>query len=84
MPSRRDFLKGLVGATVSLQTAPAKRREVFVGKRRVKVVDVQVAVCFIIVHDAVQLRFGDMRLERQPQPNTGRNGGEGIAFLCSR
>src|SRR5262249_47592259 len=40
MPSRRDFLKGLVAATVSLQSAPAKRREVFVGKRRVKVVDV--------------------------------------------
>jgi len=40
MVSRRDFVKGLVGATVSFQSAPAKRREVFIGKRRVKVVDV--------------------------------------------
>ena len=40
MPSRRDFLKGVAAATVSLQTAPTKRREVFIGKRRVKVVDI--------------------------------------------
>src|SRR5215467_14174111 len=40
MPNRRDFLKGLVGATVSLQAVPAKRREVSIGKRRVKIVDV--------------------------------------------
>src|SRR5262245_9153996 len=40
MPSRRDFMKGLAGATVALQGVPAKRREVFIGKRRVKVVDI--------------------------------------------
>src|SRR5215471_16901561 len=40
MPKRRAFLKGLVGATVSLQAVPAKRREISIGKRRVKVVDV--------------------------------------------
>src|SRR5512138_2860755 len=40
MPSRRDFLKSLAGAAVALQAVPAKRREVFVGKKRVKVVDV--------------------------------------------
>src|SRR5437667_5148938 len=44
MPDRRDFLKTVAGATagtfVSRQNTPAKRREVFIGKRRVKVVDV--------------------------------------------
>jgi aminocarboxymuconate-semialdehyde decarboxylase len=41
MPSRRDFLKSVAGATFSLQAAsPSKRREVLVGKRRVKVVDI--------------------------------------------
>src|SRR5215471_6419668 len=40
MASRRHFLKSLAGATLSLQAVPTKRREVFVGKRRVKVVDI--------------------------------------------
>src|SRR2546426_1058287 len=41
MPNRRDFLKSVAGATLSLQAVPtAKRREVFIGKRRVKVVDI--------------------------------------------
>ena len=40
MPNRRDFLKSVAGATFSLQAAPPKRREVSIGKRRVKVVDV--------------------------------------------
>ena len=40
MPSRRDFLKSVAGGAIALQTAPAKRREVFVGKRRAKVVDI--------------------------------------------
>jgi aminocarboxymuconate-semialdehyde decarboxylase len=40
MNNRRDFLKSLAGATLSLQAAPQKRREVFVGKRRAKVVDI--------------------------------------------
>ncbi len=40
MPNRRDFLRALAGATVSLQANPARRREVFIGKRRAKVVDV--------------------------------------------
>ncbi len=39
MPNRRDFLKTLAIAPF-LQTAAAKRREVFIGKRRVKVIDV--------------------------------------------
>src|SRR5262245_32771629 len=38
MPNRRDFLKSFAAATL-LQAAPAKRREVFIGKKRVKVVD---------------------------------------------
>src|SRR5438552_16537629 len=40
MPSRRDFLKSVAGAALSLQAVPPQRREVFVGKRRVKVIDV--------------------------------------------
>ena len=40
MTNRRDFLKSVAGAALSLQATPAKRREVFIGKRRVKVVDV--------------------------------------------
>src|SRR5215831_2162917 len=40
MPNRRDFLKSVAGATLSLQAIPTKRREVFIGKRRIKVVDV--------------------------------------------
>jgi aminocarboxymuconate-semialdehyde decarboxylase len=40
MSSRRDFLKGVIAAGLSFQAAPARRREVFVGKRRVKVVDI--------------------------------------------
>src|SRR5262245_46170742 len=39
MPNRRDFLKSFAAATL-LQAAPAKRREVLIGKRRVKVVDI--------------------------------------------
>jgi len=40
MPNRRDFLKTVAGAAIAIQTAPAKRREVFIGKRRIKVVDI--------------------------------------------
>jgi aminocarboxymuconate-semialdehyde decarboxylase len=40
MPNRRDFLKTLAAAPVVFQTNPTKRREVFIGKRRVKVVDI--------------------------------------------
>ena len=55
MPGRRDFLRAVAGATAgtfivgrgfaharvpSLQASLTKRREVFIGKRRVKVVDI--------------------------------------------
>src|SRR5262249_54039981 len=40
MVSCRGFVKGFVCGTVSFSKAPARRREVFIGKRRVKVVDV--------------------------------------------
>src|SRR6266705_1903690 len=55
MPGRRDFLKAVAGTTAgtfivgrgfaharvpSLQASLTKRREVFIGKRRVKVVDI--------------------------------------------
>jgi len=40
MTNRRDFLKSVAGAAISFQATPAKRREVFIRKRRVKVVDI--------------------------------------------
>src|SRR6266481_4810933 len=45
MPNRRDFLKTAASATAGVfvlpfQATPAKRREVFIGKRRIKTVDV--------------------------------------------
>ncbi len=45
MPNRRDFLKTAASATAGafvlpFQATPAKRREVFIGKRRIKTVDV--------------------------------------------
>ncbi|HYR91424.1 MAG TPA: amidohydrolase family protein [Terriglobia bacterium] len=45
MPNRRDFLKTAASATAGafvlpFQAVPAKRREVFIGKRRIKTVDV--------------------------------------------
>ncbi len=41
MASRRDFIKAAAGTFVfGLQNPPAKRREVLIGKRRIKVVDI--------------------------------------------
>jgi aminocarboxymuconate-semialdehyde decarboxylase len=40
MSNRRDFLKSIAGGAIAIQAAPARRREVFIGKRRIKVVDI--------------------------------------------
>jgi aminocarboxymuconate-semialdehyde decarboxylase len=40
MLNRREFLKTAAAGALSLQGIPSKRREVFIGKRRVKVVDI--------------------------------------------
>ena len=70
MPSRRDFFKTVAGATAGMlvldrdparagirpaQTAPARRREVFVGGRRIKVVDVH---CHSVVPDVAEVVKG--------------------------
>src|ERR1700681_471572 len=70
MPNRRDFFKAIATATAGvvvadrgfadaralpLQGAPARRREVFVGSRRVKVVDVH---CHCIVPEVAEVVKG--------------------------
>jgi len=70
MPNRRDFVKAVATATAGvvvadrrfadarvppLQGAPARRREVFVGSRRVKVVDVH---CHCIVPEVADVVKG--------------------------
>jgi aminocarboxymuconate-semialdehyde decarboxylase len=40
MPSRREFLKAAAGAALSTQAVAPRRREVLIGKRRIKVIDV--------------------------------------------
>jgi aminocarboxymuconate-semialdehyde decarboxylase len=69
MPNRRDFLKTVAGATAGMfvagrrlagaglqapQATPVKRREVFVGGRRVKVVDVHAHCVIPEVRDLVK------------------------------
>src|SRR6267378_6581086 len=70
MPNRRDFFKTVAGATAgafvldrsaagaaarSLQATPARRREVSVGGRRVKVVDVH---CHCVVPEVAEVVKG--------------------------
>jgi aminocarboxymuconate-semialdehyde decarboxylase len=68
MPDRRDFFKAVATATAGLivaddgfarvlpvQNAPARRREVFVGSRRVKVVDVH---CHCVVPEVAEIVKG--------------------------
>src|SRR5438034_10413557 len=70
MPNRRDFFKTVAGATAgafvldrsaadtaarSLQATPARRREVMVGGRRVKVIDVH---CHCIVPEVAEVVKG--------------------------
>ena len=69
MPNRRDFLKTVAGATAGMfvagrglagaglqapQATPVKRREVFVGGRRVKVVDIHAHCVIPEVWDVVK------------------------------
>src|SRR5438876_12326225 len=70
MPNRRDFFKTVAGATAgafvldrsaadtaarSLQATPARRREVMVGGRRVKVIDVH---CHCVVPEVAEVVKG--------------------------
>lgn len=83
MPNRRAFFKTVAGAAAGLlltdrrsagagvarfQTSPAKRREVFVGSRRVKVVDVH---CHCVIPEAAEVVKGT------PLADTARGGGGG-------
>jgi aminocarboxymuconate-semialdehyde decarboxylase len=83
MPNRRDFFK-VAGATVGLlatgtnratavvpsrQATPAKRREVFIGNRRIKVVDVH---CHCVVPEVAEVVKGT------PLANSAGGGGNTI------
>lgn len=84
MPNRRAFFKTVAGAAAGLvltdrrlagagvaryQTSPAKRREVFVGSRRVKVVDVH---SHCIIPEAAEVAKGT------PLADAARGGGGNI------
>src|SRR5712691_2701794 len=87
MPNRRDFFKRVAGATAgmfvgrgftdagarSLQAAPAKRREVFVGRKRVKVIDVH---CHCVVPEVADVVKGTSLAK-----NAGGRGGGGNNVL---
>ena len=84
MPNRRSFCKAIASATAglavtgggfatarsrSLQATPARRREVFVGTRRVKVVDVH---CHCIVTEVAEV-VKDTKLASNARNQTGPN-----------
>ena len=83
MPNRREFFRTVAGAAAGLvvtggsagaglpafQTTPAKRREVFVGSRRVKVIDVH---CHCIIPEAAEVVKGT------PLADAARGGGANI------
>ena len=84
MPNRRDFVRAGAGAAAglfatgrgladagvrSVQATPAKRREVFVGSRRVKVVDVH---CHCVVPEVADVVKGT------PLESNARGGGNNV------
>ncbi len=84
MPNRREFVRTVAGAAAGLvvtdrawagaglprnQTTPATRREVFVGNRRVKVVDVH---CHCVVPEVAEVVKGT------PLEGAGRGGGGNV------
>jgi aminocarboxymuconate-semialdehyde decarboxylase len=82
MPNRRTFFKALASATAGLavtrqgfadgrilQTAPARRREVSIGTRRVKVVDLH---CHCIVTEVAEV-VKDTNLAGNARNQTGPN-----------
>src|SRR5437899_9721262 len=91
MPNRRDFFKSVAGATAgmfvgrgftdagarSLQATPGKRREVFVGRKRVKVIDVH---CHCVVPEVADVVKGTP-LASNAGGGGGRGGGGGNNVL---
>src|SRR5438876_5349143 len=86
MPNRRDFFKTVAGATAggfvldrsaadtgarSLQATPARRREVMVAGRRVKVIDVH---CHCVVAEVAEVVKGTP-LASNARGGGGRGGG---------
>src|SRR5882672_48226 len=88
MRSRRDFVKRVAGATAgmivgrrlveagarSLQATPAKRREVFVGRKRVKVIDVH---CHCVVPEVADVVKGTSLASNAGGGGGGRGAGRG-------
>ncbi len=82
MPNRRSFVKAIASATASLavtrqgfadgrvlQSAPTRRREVFVGSKRVKVVDLH---CHCVVTEVAEV-VKDTNLASNTRNQTGPN-----------
>ena len=84
VPNRREFFRTVAGAAAGLvvtdrglagvglrpyQTGPAKRREVFVGSRRAKVVDVH---CHCVIPEAAEVVKGT------PLADAARGGGANV------
>ncbi len=98
MPNRRDFLKTVAGATAGMfvtgrglagaglqapQATPPKRREIFVGGRRVKVIDVHAHCVVPEVRDVVK----DTKLASNaanPSRGAGAMGPERLRSLDER
>jgi aminocarboxymuconate-semialdehyde decarboxylase len=92
MPNRRDFFKSVAGATAgmfvgrgvmaagarSLQATPTKRREVFVGRKRVKVIDVH---CHCVVPEVADVVKGTNLASNAGGGGGGRGGGGGNSVL---
>src|SRR5258705_12840616 len=88
MPDRRDFFKSVAGATAgmfvsrgfvdagarTLQSTPAKRREVFVGRKRVKVIDVH---CHCVVPEVADVVKGTNLASNAGGGGGGGRGGGG-------
>jgi aminocarboxymuconate-semialdehyde decarboxylase len=92
MPNRRDFFKRVAGATAgmfvgrgfretgarSFQAAPSKRREVFVGRKRIKVIDVH---CHCVVPEVADVVKGTNLASNAGGGGGGRGGGGGNNVL---
>src|SRR5881296_3647590 len=86
MPNRRDFFKSVVGMTAgvflgraftdagarSRQATPARRREVFVGRKRVRVIDVH---CHCVVPEVADVVKGTNLASNAGGGGGGRGGG---------
>ena len=95
MPNRRDFFKRVAGVTAGMfvgrgfmeagarssQATPSKRREVFVGRKRIKVIDVH---CHCVVPEVADVVKGTNLASNAGGGGGGRGGGGGNNVLGPR